>query len=156
MFYDYRFAEKIFKDRLACFIGENMGVKRVRVLIQRAAEDLELARRYERLKEYATAAILYNKAIEKALRAMFISKTSREPPRDVSIEYLSGNTVVPADVVNEILSLQEEEMELIDAEGNPDMEDYTMSISERVRSRVTRLGGISRRLMDYAMAYSKA
>ena len=133
-----------------------MGMSKVRVLIQRAAEDLELARRYERLKEYATAAILYNKAIEKALRAMVISRTRKEPPAEASIEYLSGRTVVPTDVVDEIRALQEEEMELIDAEGNPDNEDYGMSISERVRTRVSRLGGISRRLMDYAIAYSKA
>ncbi|MDE1868717.1 MAG: HEPN domain-containing protein [Candidatus Micrarchaeota archaeon] len=133
-----------------------MGMKKVRTLIQRAAEDLELARRYERVKEYATAAILYNKAIEKALKAMFISKMRREPPVNVSIEYLSGKTMVPEDVVDEIRSLQEEEMELIDAEGNPDNEDYGMSISERAMSRVSRLGGISRRLMDYAIAYSKA
>jgi HEPN domain-containing protein len=125
--------------------------KNIRGLIARAAKDLELAKRHRKIKEYVTAILLYNKAVEKSLKAFFISKTKREPPANASIEYLAKRTGVPEEISMYINSVQE----------NKDMErpadfvdlDEATHISKNSETEAFYMDGLANRILDYVTAY---
>ena len=64
-------------------------MRKVRELIAKASQDFELAKMHKQVREYVTATMLYNRAVEKILTALFISRTKREPPKNASIDYLA-------------------------------------------------------------------
>ncbi|HVC58319.1 MAG TPA: hypothetical protein VND15_02490 [Candidatus Acidoferrales bacterium] len=134
-----------------------MGMRKVRALMARAVSDLELGERYARLKEDAVASLLYRKAREKVLKALFISRTKREPPTNVSVRYLAGKVRMPADITAEISNLEEEEDEPVAAYAF-DADSYGRSrlSYESAKNRVTSRYRTTKRLVYYAMAAVKA
>ena len=128
---------------------------RVRELIANAAKDLELAKRHKKVKEYVTATLLYNSAVEKVLRALFISKTKREPPANATAEYLARRTGVPEEISIYINSVQEN-LEEMDAGKYIELDPYSTSSLERSpERRVFYLEGLAQRLLDYVTIYAK-
>ena len=79
-----------------------MGMRKVKGLLARASKDLALAKRYKQIREYTIATFLYNKAIEKVLRALFITRTKKDPPSNVSIEYLANSARIPEDITTDL------------------------------------------------------
>lgn len=129
-----------------------LGMKKVRDLIAKASKDFELAKRHKSIKEYVTATVLYNKAVEKVLKALFISKTKRDPPENASIEYLARRTGVPAEISVYITSVQENAESMEPAE----FIDMTGEANEKSAEREAfYMDGLARRLLDYVSAYVK-
>ncbi|MGI0100868.1 MAG: HEPN domain-containing protein [Candidatus Micrarchaeaceae archaeon] len=130
----------------------------IRELISRASKDIELAKRHRKTKEYMTATILYNNAVEKVLKALFISKKKRSPPANASISYLARQTGVPDEISMYIYSMQESAY----AE-DPVPEDFTglnqyeeeRAGGESLEVKAFFLDGLSKRLLDYVLAYAK-
>ena len=127
----------------------------MRGLIARASKDFELAKGRRQLRDYVTATVLYNKAVENVLRALFISKTRRAPPRDASIGYLAKQTGVPDEISVYINSMQE-----ADAMAKPadfvDLEEYNDEAMARANAerQAWYMDGLAKRLLDYV--YAKA
>lgn len=127
---------------------------RIRELIHRASKDFELAKGMMQIKDYVVATLLYNKAIEKMLKALFISKTKREPPANASIEYLAKATGMPEEVSMYIKSMQEsEEINM----GPADFVDlaHPEDIDAGAARRAFYMDGLAKRLLDYVSAYTK-
>jgi HEPN domain-containing protein len=129
-----------------------LGMKRVRDLMTRATKDFELAKRHKQVKEYVTATLLYTSAVEKVLKALFISKTKREPPADASIHYLARYTGVPEEVSVYIASMDENEATADPAE----ISELVESTADRsAESKAFYMEGLVKRLLDYMYAYAK-
>ena len=79
----------------------------IRGLVARALKDMELAKRYRQRKEYAATTLLYNKAIERVLKALFISKKRKDPPIGASAVYMASNMRMPEEIMTGLLSLHE-------------------------------------------------
>jgi HEPN domain-containing protein len=123
------------------------------VLLKLAGEDFDLAGKYRNAGELLTASFLYNKAIELALRAMFIGKNSRTPPTAASIKYLAEKTVLPEDIIEGIQSLEEEGAEIQEEEQEEEMSERGMeSFAETEYAKVMSKELIAERLMNYAEA----
>ncbi len=124
-------------------------------LLKKAQRDFELARRYRDAKELVAASLLYNSAIERVLRALFMKKTHKTPPEKASIAYLTRQADLPTGIKEELMSLQdemadvmEEELEIEHAE-----EDILTGVEERKEyNTVLNKGTIAKRLMGYAYA----
>lgn len=124
-------------------------------LLKKAQKDFELAKRYRDAKELVAASLLYNSAIERALKALFVKKKHRNPPEKASIAYLTRQADLPEGMSEELMSLQdemsdvmEEELEIEHAE-----EDILTGVEERQEyNTVLNKGTIARRLMSYAYA----
>ena len=127
---------------------------RIRGLIARASKDIELAKGYMQLKEYVTAALLYNKAVEKVMQALFISKTRKKPPANASLEYLAKRTGMPDEVSVYITSLKEGTTESEPAEFT-DFEYGNVETRKSAETEAFYLDGLTRRLLDYVIAYVK-
>jgi HEPN domain-containing protein len=124
---------------------------KINSLIANASRDFEMAKDHKRGRDYMTAIILYNKAVEKVLKALFITKTHREPPANASIGYLASRTGMPAEISVYINTLQEQEpsemtefqeLEQGASNGSPEMRAFF-------------LDGLAKRLLDYVIAYNR-
>jgi len=128
----------------------------IRGLVTNALKDMELAKRYRHSREYATATLLYNKAIEKVLRALFISKERREPPIGASAVYIAAKTRMPDEIVTDLKSLREEEEEIIESENERDIRGYDeIGKSAGAERKVLQLHELATRLIDYVMLYAR-
>jgi len=126
---------------------------RIRGLIARASRDLELAKRCMQIKEYVTANLLYSKAMEKVLKALFLYKIKKQPPINASIGYLAKETGVPEEIGVYINSVKDEE-ELRPADFT-DLEYYRDGIvGPGTKTQALYMEGLSKRLLDYVMAYT--
>lgn len=134
-----------------------MGIRRrVKALVAKAVSDLELGERYERMREDAVASVLYRKAREKVLRALFMVRTKRNPPANVSLRYLEGQIRMPADIIAELsdVEVDEDEAEGIEAfEADP---YRRQRLYDRAKNRLTSRYRATKRLVYYAMASMKA
>lgn len=124
---------------------------KVKELIANASRDFEMAKGHKHVRDYVTAIVLYNKAVEKVLKALFISKTHKEPPSDASIGYLASRTGMPEEISVYINTLQDREnvepaefMEIdqTGGKGNAEMHAFYMD-------------GLAKRLLDYVSVYAK-
>ena len=129
-------------------------MRRVRELLAKAAEDFELAKRYTKLKEYATATLLYNKAIEKVLRALFIVRTRKEAPNTASIRYLTLKTKMPEEISTDILSLDERQG-VMGEEAIEEVSYEEIGTFNTPENKVLERNNLARRLIEYGMAYAK-
>jgi HEPN domain-containing protein len=122
-------------------------MRKVRELVVKASQDFELAKAHKQLREYVTATVLYNKAVEKVLKALFISKTRKEPPANASIDYLASRTGVPEEISVYISSLRDDNVGGIGDDGLVDLE-YA-SIDSSAERRAFYMDGLAKRLLDY-------
>ncbi len=125
-----------------------------RGLVSESVRNFRSAKRYRELREYVTAAFLYGKSIEMALRALFVKRVRRQPPREASLEYLARGAVLP-EVVYVYLRSLDGDGDSTDAE----MEAYGIPsiVGDGGRAdagRTTYLDGLAKRLLDYITAYS--
>ncbi|MCL5430435.1 MAG: HEPN domain-containing protein [Candidatus Marsarchaeota archaeon] len=123
-------------------------------LLKRAVRDYELARKYRDAKEYVTASILYRKATEKVLKALFMKSSKKTPPSNATIEYLAERTQLPEDMYNGIVEMPDETTELFEDEGLAEYDDVeqTHMAEEKEYSRTMVKHDLVRRLLDYAEA----
>ena len=121
---------------------------KTRELVKRAIADFELARRYRDAKESFTASLLYRRATEKVLRALFIKRTHHEPPKRASIVYLANKVDLPV-YISENLSEQEEQLDDIE------MADAPIAAAEARPAATMRKRDAVKRLIDYAVATVK-
>lgn len=124
-------------------------------LLKKAQRDFELARRYRDAKELVAASLLYNSAIERVLRALFVRKTHKVPPEKASIAYLTRQADIPAGIKEELMSLQDEMSDVVETELEIEHaeEDILTGVEERQEyNTVLNKGTIARRLMSYAYA----
>lgn len=128
-------------------------MRRVRELIAKASQDFELAKMHKQVKEYVTATILYNRAVEKVLTALFISRTRKEPPRNASIDYLARKTGVPDEVAVYINTLDENGAGM-NVNGFADLQDAGAETAGAER-RAFYMDGLAQRLLDYVSASTK-
>lgn len=128
-------------------------MKKVKDLVAKAWQDFELAKNHKAVREYATATVLYNKAVEKVLKALFISKTKKDPPKNASIEFLASRTGVPDEISAYINSLRENEPVSGMDESIVDLE-YN-NIGEGAERQAFYMDGLAKRLLDYVNAYVK-
>lgn len=75
-------------------------------LVRSAGKDFRLAERYQKGREYVTASILYRRAVEKTLRALFIRHEHRGPPENASVAYLVERTKLPNEILNDLDPVQ--------------------------------------------------
>ncbi|MDE1857351.1 MAG: HEPN domain-containing protein [Candidatus Micrarchaeota archaeon] len=120
---------------------------KTRELVKRAIADFELARRYRDAKESFTASLLYKRATEKVLRALFIKRNHHEPPKRASIVYMAKKVDLPV-YITETLDEQEERMEEMEEAVAPEIEETRPVATMRKRDAV-------KRLIDYAVATVK-
>ncbi|MDE1870947.1 MAG: HEPN domain-containing protein [Candidatus Micrarchaeota archaeon] len=126
-------------------------MRSVRGLIVRASRDFELAKGYKQIREYVTATLLYTKSIEEALRALFISRTRRVPPKDASITYLARGAGVPEEVSVYIASMEER-----DATEDPsDLNGIEGKEGFGSEENAFFMDGLAQRLLDYVYAYRR-
>ncbi len=131
-----------------------MGKIRIRELIAKASKDFELAKRHRSIREYVTATLLYNSAVEKVLKALYISKSRREPPANASIGYLARQTGVPDEISVYIKSVQET-AEMNDPVDFVDLEQSEPKTSGGAERQAFYMDGLAKRLLDYVSAYAK-
>jgi HEPN domain-containing protein len=128
-----------------------MRTEKSRHLIARASKDFELAKGYMQLRDFVTASLLYNKAVEKVLKALYINRSKKEPPANASIDYLAQRTGVPDEISVYISSIKETDIagpaELQDINGN---EDENIGVS--AERQAFYLDGLTKRLLDYVNA----
>jgi HEPN domain-containing protein len=123
---------------------------KMRGLLARASKDFEMAKRYRQLRDYVTAMVLYNKAVENVLTALFISKTKKAPPKDASIGYLAKQTGVPEEISAYINSMQKDEVVSEPAEL-VDLNDYGEEAMNQANAerQAWYMDGLAKRLIDY-------
>jgi HEPN domain-containing protein len=129
-----------------------MGSIKSRELIAKASKDFELAKGYRQVRDFVTASLLYNKAVEKVLKAIYISKSKREPPANASISYLARHTEVPDEVSVYIASMEENSA----IEDPADISELVETSSENsAEVKAYYMEGLVKRLLDSMQAYSK-
>lgn len=117
-------------------------------LIEKANRDFELAKGYSSRGDVEVATLLYNKAVERVLRALYMRRRGRTPPRGATISYIARNAKIPVEVSDYIGSVLEpdgREME----EGIIDGYDELPRRSVRAQSHLY-LEGLTKRLLDCA------
>ena len=123
-------------------------------LLKNAAKDFELARKYRDAREYITASILYRKATEKVLRALFIAKRRKTPPSNATLEYLALQSGLPSGMYEDVVGMPDENMEIAEEESlleHDDEENTRTAEMEEYRSAVSK-HELARRLIEYARA----
>lgn len=127
-------------------------MKKARELVKKAWKDFELAKKHRQIKEYVTATLLYNTAVEKVLTALFINKTRKAPPANASIGYLAMRTGVPMEISTYITSVQEVGEE--EPVGFMDLEEETnIGQQQNEERKAFFMDGLAQRLLDYVTAY---
>ena len=120
-------------------------------LIKGAKRNFELARRYRSAGNSAVATLLYSKAVQGVLRALYLRRNGRDAPEEASLGYLASRTSIPEEVEDYIVSVMEPE------ESGGELE--LMEISEpyvrrgRFENSLLYLDGLTKRLLDCAGVY---
>jgi len=129
----------------------------IRSLVARALKDMELAKRYRQRKEYAATTLLYNKAIEKVLKALFISKKRKDPPLGASAVYLASNIRMPEEIITGLLSLQETDDEVLWSGNEATIMTYErIGKSMKAEHKLIQMDELATRLIDSAMRRAEA
>ncbi|MFI5412581.1 MAG: HEPN domain-containing protein [Candidatus Micrarchaeales archaeon] len=123
-------------------------------LVRNAIKDFELARKYRQAKEYITASILYQKATEKVLKALYQHRTKRSAPTNASVEYLAEKMALPEGMYDDIVSMPDERTELMEEQDllEYDEVESTRTAESIEHNRALAREGLVRRLIDYAEA----
>jgi len=127
---------------------------KVRELIAKASKDFELAEKHRRLREYVVATLLYNKAVEKVLKALFITRTRKNPPASASVDYLARRAGVPEEISMYVTSMKDG-LDQLEANQFIDIESYRENGMERgSEQHALYMDGLARRLLDYVRLYA--
>lgn len=127
-------------------------IKGTRDLIAKASKDFELAKGYRQLRDYVTATLLYNTAVEKILKALYINKSKKQPPANASIDYLAKQTGVPSEISAYINSIRETEINEEPADLMGFGEDEDENVSRSAERQAFYLDGLAKRLLDYVQS----
>ena len=129
----------------------------IRGLVARALRDMELAKRYRQKKEYAATTLLYSKAIDRVLKALFISKKKKEPPIGASAVYIASNMRMPDEIMNGLLSLRETDDEVVWSGNEAAIMTYErVGRSMSAEHKVLQMNELATKLIDSAMGRTKA
>lgn len=129
----------------------------IKALVANALRDMRLARRYRQKREFATATLLYNDAIEKVLRALFINRVRRQPPLGASAGFLAARAKMPDDITASLISLQDDEEVMTELESESEISGYEKLVRPpAIERKVLQMDELATQLMDYVMAYAKA
>ncbi len=122
-------------------------------LLKEAAKDFELAKKYKDGKELITASLLYNRATEMVLKALFIKKTRRQPPEKASIAYLAMKAKLPDEISSELFTMEQDEMsDVMEEELEMERsEGYRVSTDSEYNNVLSK-GNVVGRLISYAEA----
>lgn len=122
-------------------------------LLKKAAKDFELAKKYKDAKELITASLLYNRATERVLKALFIKSQKRQPPHSASIKYLASRANLPDEISAELLAMERDEMsEVIEEELEMERTEGYGVAADSEYNMVLGRGNVVRRLISYAEA----
>ncbi len=128
-------------------------------LVRNAGRDFALAERYQKRKEYVTASILYRRAMEKTLKALFIRHKHRGPPINASVQYLVGSAKLPSEIFEDLDPVQASyrtiENEVMDEEERvAGIEESEMmpKVERTERGDATVMRETVKRLLGYANA----
>lgn len=123
-------------------------------MVRGAARDFELARKYRDAREYLTASILYRKATEKVLRALFIAKLKKTPPSGATIGYMAMQARLPDGIYDDLVSMPDEREEVSEEESllEYDDEEQTHKAESTEYSSSLTKHELVRRLIEYAKA----
>lgn len=117
-----------------------------RVLMDRARENFELAKRYRKEKNFEVAILLYSKALESTLRAMYKRSKGKYAPKSASLQYIANATKLPAEVEDYITSVTEPKIE-----GHGDAFDVLdMNVTKSNMSLY--MDGLAKYMLDYAIS----
>ncbi len=129
----------------------------IRGLVARALRDMELAKRYRQRKEYAATTLLYNKAIERVLKALFISKKRKNPPLGASAVFLASNIKMPEEIMSGLAALQEADDEVLWSGNEAAIMTYErIGKSMKAEHKLIQMDELATRLIDSAMGRAKA
>ncbi len=145
----------IWVSACVCGLGWMKRVEKVIGLVRNAGRDFTLAERYQKRKEYITASILYRRAMEKTLRALFIRHEHKGPPANASVGYLMGKTKLPSEILvdldpvrasyrtieNEVMDDEESVAGIEESEMMPKVEGTEKGDATLMRETVRRLLG---------------
>ncbi len=122
-------------------------------LLKKATRDFELAKKYKDGRELITASLLYNRATERVLKALFIKKNRRQPPEKASIAYLAMKARLPDEISSELLGMEQDEMsDVMEEELEMEkLEGYMVNANSEY-NHVLSKGSVVRRLISYAEA----
>ncbi len=113
-----------------------------RKLARSAESDFRLAKSY--IGNTAAASLLYEQAIKKALRALFIKRNRAEPPEKAGIAYLAEKSMVPNYIAEELIGDAGEVPEPLE-------EIYEISKEEVKQQNALYRRDAAKRLLDYAV-----
>lgn len=123
------------------------------LLLKKARADADLAARYGEQRELLTASLLYNRAIAKILKFLYIKKRKAEPPTDASIRYLLDKSGIPEYIKEGAISIDEEEDEISSLELREEQIELDMpEIEESEYLKVMAKREVAKKLMHYAKA----
>ncbi len=131
-----------------------MRMKKGAEFLKRAARDFELARKYKDAREYITASILYRKATEKVLKALFMKHRKQEAPKGASIEFLATHARLPDEMQYELVDMPTEsaEMDMEESLQEYDDAEQTDRVGATEYESTLSKHEVVRRLLDYAKA----
>jgi HEPN domain-containing protein len=126
-------------------------------LVRNASRDFALAEKCQKGREYVTASVLYRRAMEKILRALFIRNKHKGPPTNASVEYLVGSMKLPKEIFEDLdpvrASYRTAENEIMDEEESiAGIEENEMmpGIERTEKGDVTVIREVVKRLLGYA------
>ncbi len=108
-----------------------------------AYRNFELAKRYRGAGNAEAAMLLYNKAVELAIKALYVKGTGRNPPKGASATYMARRTEMPIEV-SEYISVMEERAADEASEMEPDL--------QKGDEKLFYLDGLAKRLLDSTAA----
>jgi HEPN domain-containing protein len=111
-----------------------------------AHKNFELAKRYKGSGNKEAAMLLYRKAVELAIKALYLKETGKSPPKGASATYIARRTEMPLEV-SEYISVMEEKTAEEASEMEPDL--------QKGEEKLFYLEGLAKRLIDSTAAVTK-
>ncbi len=115
-----------------------------RVLMDRARKNLELAKRYRKEKNFEVAILLYSKALESTLRAMYKRSKGKYAPKSASLQYIANATELPKEVEDYIISVTEPKV----GRNGDAFDVLDMNVTKSSMSLY--MDGLAKYMLDYA------
>lgn len=117
-----------------------------RKLVKSAESDFRAARSY--IGNASAASLLYEQAIKKALKALFIRSNRVEPPKNADIRYLAEKSKLPSYIA--------EELSEIDSAMVPEVEEEAYAALEETQQNTLYKRDTAKRLLDYTASIMRA
>ena len=108
-------------------------------VVDEACRNFELAKQYRGTGNAEASMLLYNKAVELAIKALYVKRTGRSPPKGASVTYMARRTELPVEV-SDYVSVMEEKAAEEASEMEPDL--------QKGDEKLFYLDGLAKRLLD--------